>query len=200
MAAGIPYNSASVNSALPEAELMARAARVRLMIFDVDGILTDGGLLYGADGEQLKRFNVLDGHGIKQLQQSGVATAIISARKSAVVSRRAADLGIAHVQQGVHDKHSAFIQLLAQLQLDAEACGFIGDDVIDLPILSQVGFAASVPNGHREVRARVHYVTQTAGGQGAAREVCDLIMQAQNTYEAALAAYLRPTPQGSAPA
>ena len=200
MAAGIPYNSVSVNPALPEAELMARAARVRLMIFDVDGILTDGGLLYGADGEQLKRFNVLDGHGIKQLQQSGVATAIISARQSAIVSRRAADLGIAHVQQGVHDKHSAFLQLLTQLQLDADACGFIGDDVIDLPILSQVGFAVSVPNGHREVRARVHYVTQTAGGQGAAREVCDLIMQAQDTYEAALATYLRPTPQGSAPA
>lgn len=200
MTAAIPHDRVSINSTLPEAELMARAARVRLMIFDVDGILTDGGLLYGADGEQLKRFNVLDGHGIKQLQQSGVATAIISARKSAIVSRRAADLGIAHVQQGVHDKHSAFIQLLAQLQLDADACGFIGDDVIDLPILSQVGFAASVPNGHREVRARVHYVTQCSGGQGAAREVCDLIMQAQNTYDTALAAYLRPSPQGSAPA
>ena len=200
MAAGIPSNSVSANPLLPEAELMARAARVQLMIFDVDGTLTDGGLLYGADGEQLKRFNALDGHGIKQLQQSGVATAIISARKSAIVSKRAADLGIAHVEQGVHDKHSAFIQLLAQLSLAADVCGFIGDDVIDLPILSQVGFAVGVPNGHREVQARVHYVTQAGGGHGAAREVCDLIMQAQNTYEAALAGYLRPTPQGVAPA
>ena len=180
------------------ADLTARAARVRLMIFDVDGILTDGGLLYGADGEQLKRFNALDGHGIKQLQQSGVATAIISARQSAIVSRRAGDLGIAHVQQGVHDKHAAFVRLLAQLGLAPDACGFIGDDVIDLPILSQVGFAVSVPNGHPDVRSRVHYVTQASGGHGAAREICDLIMQAQNTYAATLASYLRTTPQGIA--
>lgn len=181
------------------ADLTARAARVRLMIFDVDGILTDGGLLYGADGEQLKRFNVLDGHGIKQLQQSGVATAIISARQSAIVSRRASDLGIAHVHQGVHDKHAAFIALLAHLQLTPDACGFIGDDVIDLPILSQVGFAASVPNGHPDVRSRVHYVTQAGGGQGAAREICDLIMRAQNTYDDALASYLRITPRATPP-
>ncbi|AMO93408.1 phosphatase, YrbI family [Collimonas fungivorans] len=180
------------------ADLTARAARVRLMIFDVDGILTDGGLLYGADGEQLKRFNALDGHGIKQLQQSGVATAIISARQSAIVSRRASDLGIAHVQQGVHDKHAAFVKLLEQLQLAPDACGFIGDDVIDLPILSQVGFAVSVPNGHADVRSRVHYVTQAGGGHGAAREICDLIMQAQNTYAATLASYLRTTPSGIA--
>ncbi|SFA94849.1 3-deoxy-D-manno-octulosonate 8-phosphate phosphatase (KDO 8-P phosphatase) [Collimonas sp. OK607] len=180
------------------ADLAARAARLRLMIFDVDGILTDGGLLYGADGEQLKRFNVLDGHGIKQLQQSGVATAIISARKSAIVSRRASDLGIAHVHQGVHDKHAAFAALLAQLQLTPDACGFIGDDVIDLPILSQVGFAASVPNGHPDVRSRVHYVTRAGGGHGAAREICDLIMRAQNTYADALASYLR-TPLPATP-
>nr|WP_233212678.1 HAD hydrolase family protein [Collimonas sp. PA-H2] len=166
------------------------------MIFDVDGILTDGGLLYGADGEQLKRFNALDGHGIKQLQQSGVATAIISARQSAIVSRRAGDLGIAHVQQGVHDKYAAFIKLLEQLQLSAADCGFIGDDVIDLPILSQTGFAVSVPNGHRDVRSRVHYVTQASGGHGAAREICDLIMQVQNTYDATLATYLRSNQTG----
>jgi 3-deoxy-D-manno-octulosonate 8-phosphate phosphatase (KDO 8-P phosphatase) len=172
------------------ADVIARASRVRLMIFDVDGILTDGSLHFGPDGEALKTFNVLDGHGIKLLQQSGVATAIISARQSPIVTRRATDLGIMHLQQGVHDKRAAFEQLLAECGASYEACGFIGDDVIDLPILSRVGFAASVPNGHVEVQRRVHYVTQASGGRGAAREICDLILQAQGNYEAALAPYL----------
>ncbi|MES2538142.1 MAG: HAD family hydrolase [Pseudomonadota bacterium] len=167
-----------------------KAAQLRLMIFDVDGILTDGSLHFGADGEVLKTFNVLDGHGIKLLQQSGVATAIITARQSPIVARRAADLGIAHLHQGVHDKLSAFNKLIAQTGLSASACGFIGDDVIDLPVLSRVGFSASVPQGHPEVRARVDYVTEAGGGRGAAREVCDLILRAQGNYEAALAPYL----------
>jgi 3-deoxy-D-manno-octulosonate 8-phosphate phosphatase (KDO 8-P phosphatase) len=172
------------------ANAIARAARIRLMIFDVDGVLTDGSLHYGPDGESIKTFNVLDGHGIKLLQQSGVTAAIISARKSTIVARRAADLGIAHVQQGVHDKRTAFEQLLAQTALSSEACGFVGDDVIDLPILLRVGFAASVPNAHPEVQARVHYVTKAAGGACAARELCDFILRAQGNYEAALASYL----------
>ncbi|RJF99693.1 KdsC family phosphatase [Noviherbaspirillum saxi] len=171
-------------------DTVTRAARVRLMIFDVDGILTDGSLYYGADGELIKTFNVLDGHGIKLLQQSGVATAIISARKSALVARRAADLGIQHLFQGVHDKRAAFEQLLAQTGHAKEACGFIGDDVIDLPILLRVGFAASVPNAHPEVQSRVHFVTRAQGGHGAARELCDFILRAQGNYEAALAPYL----------
>lgn len=171
-------------------EAVARAAKLRLMIFDVDGVLTDGSLHFGPDGELIKVFNVLDGHGIKLLQQSGVATAIISARQSAIVERRANDLGIRHVHQGVHDKRASFEQLLTQTAIGAEACGFIGDDVIDLPILSRVGFAASVPAGHAEVRSRVHYVTQASGGRGAVREVCDFILRAQGNYEAALAPYL----------
>lgn len=171
-------------------DAVARAARVRLMIFDVDGILTDGSLHYGPDGEVIKTFNVLDGHGIKLLQQSGVATAIISARKSEIVARRAGDLGIQHLFQGVHDKRAAFEQLLAKTGIAAGACGFIGDDVIDLPILSRIVFAASVPNAHPEVKARVHYITQAQGGRGAARELCDFIMRAQGSYEAVLASYL----------
>lgn len=167
-----------------------RAARIRLMIFDVDGILTDGSLHYGPDGELIKTFNVLDGHGIKLLQQAGVATAIISARQSALVAKRAADLGIKHLFQGVHDKRAAFEQLLAQTGIAAEETGFVGDDVIDLPILLRVGFAASVPNGHAEVRSRVHYVTQAGGGRGAARELCDFVLRAQGKYEAAIAPYL----------
>ena len=171
-------------------DAVARAARVRLMIFDVDGILTDGSLHYGPDGELIKTFNVLDGHGIKLLQQSGVATAIISARKSDIVARRAGDLGIRHLHQGVHDKRAAFEQLLSQTGIAASACGFIGDEVIDLPIRLRAGFAASVPNAHPEVRSRVHYVTHASGGRGAARELCDFILRAQGNYEAALAPYL----------
>lgn len=174
----------------------ARAAQVKLMIFDVDGVLTDGGLHFGADGEVIKRFNVLDGLGIKLLQQAGVATAIISARQSPIVLRRASDLGIAHVQQGVHDKGAAFAQLLLQTGLGAADCGFVGDDVIDLPVLLQVGFAASVPNGHPEVTSRVHYVSRAAGGHGGAREICDFVLRAQGRYAAAMAPYLtaRPAP------
>lgn len=172
------------------ADIAARAAKVRLMIFDVDGILTDGSLHFSADGEVMKTFNVLDGHGIKLLQNSGVITAIISARKSAIVLRRATDLGVTHVHQGAHDKRVIFEQLIAETGIAPDACGFVGDDVIDLPILSRVGFAASVPGGHPEVRSRVHYVTQAGGGRGAARELCDLILHAQGNYEAAIAPYL----------
>ncbi|MGV3652960.1 MAG: KdsC family phosphatase [Noviherbaspirillum sp.] len=171
-------------------QAIARAQGVRLMIFDVDGILTDGSLHFGPEGEIIKTFNVLDGHGIKLLQQAGVATAIISARSSPVVARRAADLGIAQLWQGAHDKSAAFRQLLEKNGIGQEACGFAGDDVIDLPILTRAGFAASVPNAHPEVRQRVHYVTQATGGRGAAREICDFILRAQGKYEAALAPYL----------
>ncbi len=173
-----------------DSDAVARAARIRLMIFDVDGILTDGSLHFGAEGEVIKTFNVLDGHGIKLLQQSGVAAAIVSARQSPIVARRAADLGIAQVHQGMRDKRIAFEQLMAHNNLCPAACGFAGDDIIDLPILTRAGFAASVPNGHAEVRARVHYVTQAGGGRGAAREICDFIMRAQGNYEASLAPYL----------
>ena len=169
---------------------ISRAARVRLMVFDVDGILTDGSLHYGLEGESLKTFNVHDGLGIKLLRQSGVATAIITERSSPILARRAADLAIDHVQQGAHDKKSAFEQLLAKTGVATEATGFIGDDWIDLPVLSRAGFSASVASAHPEVRARVHYVTQAAGGAGAARELCDFILRAQGNYEAALAPYL----------
>lgn len=173
-----------------DADAIARAARIRLLVLDVDGVLTDGGLHFGAEGEIMKTFNVLDGHGIKLLQQSGVSVAIISARQSPIVARRAEDLGITQIRQGVHDKRLAFEQLLLQTGVNADLCGFVGDDVIDLPVLMRVGFAASVPNGHPEVRKRVHYVAQAPGGRGAAREICDFILRAQGNYEAALAPYL----------
>jgi 3-deoxy-D-manno-octulosonate 8-phosphate phosphatase (KDO 8-P phosphatase) len=172
-----------------ELENMLRAAGVKVMIFDVDGVLTDGSLTYGADGEATKTFNVLDGLGIQLLQKTGVQTAIISARNSPIVVKRAADLGIMHVYQGIHDKRVGFAQLLAATGATAEQCGYIGDDVIDLPLLLQVGFAVTVPSGHPEVQHRAHYVTRNGGGKGAVREVCDLVMRAQGTYEQALAPY-----------
>jgi 3-deoxy-D-manno-octulosonate 8-phosphate phosphatase (KDO 8-P phosphatase) len=168
---------------------MDRAARVKVMIFDVDGVLTDGSLTYGPDGEATKTFYVLDGLGIQLLQKTGVQTAIISARRSPIVVRRAADLGINHVYQGQHDKRLAFAELLAATGITAEECGYIGDDVIDLPLFTRVGFAVTVPSGHPEVQHRAHYVTRAPVGRGAVREVCDMVMRAQGTYEQALAPY-----------
>jgi 3-deoxy-D-manno-octulosonate 8-phosphate phosphatase (KDO 8-P phosphatase) len=170
-------------------EHMQRAARVKVMIFDVDGVLTDGSLTYGPDGEATKTFFVLDGLGIQLLQKTGVQTAIISARQSPIVVTRARDLGIGHVYQGMHDKRVAFAKLLEATGATAEQCGYIGDDVIDLPLLTKVGFAVTVPSGHPEVQHRAHYVTRAAGGRGAVREVCDLVMRAQGSYEKALAPY-----------
>jgi 3-deoxy-D-manno-octulosonate 8-phosphate phosphatase (KDO 8-P phosphatase) len=119
-----------------------------------------------------------------------VRTAIISARQSPIVTRRANDLGISILLQGVEDKRSAFEKTISELQLAPEECGFMGDDVIDLPVMTRVGFAISVPNGHPEVRSRAHYVAQAHGGNGAVREVCDFILQAQGNYDLALAPYL----------
>lgn len=174
----------------PSADVRARAAQVRLMIFDVDGVLTDGSLHYGPDGEVVKVFNVLDGHGIKQIGQAGIATAIISARKSPSVAKRAADLGITHLHQGAHDKLGVLLEIIKSLSLPLSAVGFLGDDVIDLPILTRIGFAAGVPNGHPEVLKRVHYQTSASGGRGAAREVCDLLLHAQDRYDELLAKWL----------
>jgi 3-deoxy-D-manno-octulosonate 8-phosphate phosphatase (KDO 8-P phosphatase) len=170
-------------------EHMQRAARVKLMIFDVDGVLTDGSLTYNAEGEITKTFFVLDGLGIQLIQKTGVQTAIISARQSPIVNTRARDLGINHVYQGIHDKRVAFAKLLEHTGMTVEQCGYIGDDVIDLPLLTKVGFAVTVPTGHPEVQHRAHYVTKAPGGRGAVREVCDLVMRAQGTYETALAPY-----------
>lgn len=170
-------------------EHMQRAARVKVMIFDVDGVLTDGSLTYDANGEATKTFYVLDGLGIQLLQKTGVQTAIISARQSPIVVTRARDLGINHVYQGIHDKRVAFAKLLEATGATVEQCGYIGDDVIDLPLLTKVGFAVTVPTGHPEVQHRAHYVTRNPGGRGAVREVCDMVMRAQGTYEQALAPY-----------
>ena len=160
------------------------------MIFDVDGVLTDGRMQYNADGEAQKSFFVHDGLGIQLLHKMGIATAIISARLTPIVDRRAADLGITHVYQGNHDKRVTFAQFLADTGYEGHQCGFIGDDIIDLPLFSRVGFTASVANGHPEATSRADYVTSASGGLGAVREICDFILRAQGKYDAALAPYL----------
>ena len=170
-------------------EVLARIRRVKLAIFDVDGVLTDGGLHYGANGEEMKVFNTLDGHGIKMLQESGVTVAIISGRQSVALARRAGDLAVTHLSMGVHDKQQAFAELLAKLSLLPNQAAGLGDDVIDLPFLKRCGFAAAVPAAPAYVKQHVHYVTVAPGGKGAAREFCDLIMQAQGTWDAAMKKY-----------
>lgn len=171
-------------------DVLKRAKQIKLMIFDVDGVLTDGSLFYTVDGETLKRFHVHDGLGIRLLQGTGIKTAIITARQSPIVLRRANDLGISIVKQGAHDKFAAFKELLSETGITAEECGFIGDDWIDLPVLTKVGFAASVGNGRPEVTSRVHYTAKALGGNGAVREICDYIMRAQGTHDDALASFI----------
>ena len=168
-------------------DILERMRRLRLMIFDVDGVLTDGTLYFSETGAELKAFNARDGHGLKMLKESGVEIAILSARRSRAVEVRAAELGITLVEQGASDKRAAFENLIGRLRTSAAAAGYMGDDWVDLPVLARCGFAASVPEAPELVRERVHHVTRAAGGRGAAREVCELIMRAQGTLERAIA-------------
>jgi 3-deoxy-D-manno-octulosonate 8-phosphate phosphatase (KDO 8-P phosphatase) len=170
--------------------LTARIKPLRLIAFDVDGVLTDGGLYLSDSGEELKRFNSLDGHGLKLLKASGIELAIITGRTSRCVELRARNLGISRLYQGVEDKLAAMRALLSDLGLAPEAAAFMGDDVIDLPVMREVGVAFSVPDAPQCVRDRADYVSQRAGGHGAVREVCELVMSAQGTLEAQLAPYL----------
>lgn len=161
------------------ADLLARAAKIRLAVFDVDGTLTDGRLWYGEDGRETKVFHVHDGLGLKRLQTNGVQVAIISARISHPVALRAEELAITHVYQGQGDKRACLRELLDALQLAPEQAAFIGDDLPDLPPMSLAGLAVAVANAHPWVATAAHWQTTRGGGMGAAREVCDLILHAQ---------------------
>jgi 3-deoxy-D-manno-octulosonate 8-phosphate phosphatase (KDO 8-P phosphatase) len=156
---------------------------VRLAVFDVDGVMTDGTLYISRVGEMFKAFNILDGHGVKMLQEAGVQTAIISGRESEAVEYRAKELAIKHVVLGAKDKLAAFEKLRASLEVDAAACSFMGDDLPDLPVMRACGFAVSVPNGCEAVRSAAHYVTRAEGGRGAVREFCDLVLRARGARE-----------------
>ena len=157
----------------------ARARAVRLAVFDVDGVMTDGTLYIGPQGEALKAFNILDGHGVKMLQSAGVATAIISGRSSEAVTKRAGELGIRHVVQGAEDKVREFEKVRASLGLEASACAFVGDDLPDLPVMRLCGLAVAVANAVEPVKSAAHYVTRAHGGRGAVREFCELVLRAQ---------------------
>lgn len=160
-------------------DALERARRVRLVVFDVDGVLTDGRLWYGPQGEALKAFHAFDGHGVKMLQQAGLEAAILSGRHMAAVVERARELAIAHVLQGVANKRRAFDALLRRLKLKRDAAAYMGDDLVDLAVLERCGFACAPKEAPAAVRSVAHYVPSAPAGGGAAREVCEFILQAQ---------------------
>jgi len=170
--------------------LLERGKPVKLAVFDVDGILTDGRLYFLEDGSEMKAFNTLDGQGFKMLIASGVIIAIITGRESPMVERRAKALGVAHLVQGREDKRVVLEQLMAELGLSYEQVAYLGDDLPDLPAIRRVGLGMTVPNAAPFVRQHAHGVTQARGGEGAAREFCELILQAQGNLDAAYADYL----------
>lgn len=161
------------------ADVVERARKVRLMVFDVDGVLTDGSLWYGEHGEALKRFHVLDGHGLKMLTISGVTVALMTAREGPILARRAAELGLSHLYQGVRDKAKTLLSLAQKEGLALESVGYMGDDVIDLAAMQRAGLAVSVPHAPAYVAQTAHWVTHAAGGHGAVRECCDMLLASQ---------------------
>ena len=172
-------------------DLLARAAKIRLACFDVDGTLTDGGLYYAGDGIESKRFHVQDGLGLRLLEDHGVTVALITARHGEVTARRAADLNLSHVHVGVADKAATLRALREQLGLRRDEVAHMGDDLPDLPALAEAGFAVAPANAHPWVAERVHWVTPARGGEGAARQLCDLILQARGLRDAVLAGFAR---------
>jgi 3-deoxy-D-manno-octulosonate 8-phosphate phosphatase (KDO 8-P phosphatase) len=176
----------------PEVLLLAQGAGLgmKAAIFDVDGCLTDGRICIGKQGETVKAFNTLDGHGLKLLRLGGIEPLVVTGRDSAAVRRRVADLGLTHAIYGVHDKAAAATQLLSALGLAWPEVAAMGDDWPDLPLLTRAGFACAPANAHAEVKAVAHHVTQASGGHGAAREFCDLLLMAAGRYAALLQSHL----------
>ena len=171
-------------------DVLEKAAQIKLVVFDVDGVLTDGGLFFGDDGQEYKAFYSRDGLGMKLLQQTGVEIGVITARNSMVVEHRMQNLGIVNVYQGKLNKLDAFQHMLAKLAIGAKQTAYVGDDVVDLPVMQQAGLAIAVQDAHPFVKQHAHWITQHGGGRGAARDVCELIMQAQGTLDAQLNSFL----------
>ncbi|WP_137896265.1 HAD hydrolase family protein [Ramlibacter sp. 2FC] len=169
------------------AELLLKAQDIRVAFFDVDGVLTDGGLYFSEHGETLKRFNTLDGHGLKLLRQAGITPAVITGRDSKPLRVRLQALGIAHVRYGTEDKLPAAQALLNELGLDWRQAAAIGDDWPDLPVMQRCAFACAPANAHAQALALAHHVTLARGGEGAAREFCDLLLVAGGHYAGLLA-------------
>ncbi len=170
-------------------DVLNKAAAIRLVIFDVDGVLTDGRLFFDEEGREYKGFHARDGFGIKALQQAGLTVAVISGRKSKAVELRMKSLGIAHIFQGQEDKLTAFETLCRELGLEDEQIAHVGDDLPDLPLMRRVGLAIAVADAHLSILPHAHWRTSLPGGAGAAREVCDLILQAQGHSDRLLAHY-----------
>lgn len=180
-----------ITTPLPEADILTRAAKIKLIVFDVDGVLTDGSLYLTDDGQETKAFFALDGHGIKMLKRSGVELAIITGRHSQLMHHRVRNLNIEHLYQGVEDKLEAYEELVKRMGYDFDQVAAMGDDVVDLPMMRRSGLSITVPGALDRVKQYAHYITRLPGGRGAAREVCELLMRAQGTLDAQLAPYLR---------
>jgi len=168
---------------VPE-EVLDRAGAVKLVVFDVDGVLTDGSVTYGPEGGEYQTFHIRDGQGIKLLQEFGVRAAIISGRSSRALTTRARELGIEHVEAGVLDKTGAFQGIVEKCALDESQCCFVGDDLVDIPVMLRCGLSVAVADAHHTVRGVAHWVTPSTGGRGAARELCDTILYAQENFDA----------------
>jgi 3-deoxy-D-manno-octulosonate 8-phosphate phosphatase (KDO 8-P phosphatase) len=174
---------------LSPADLAARAARIELLLLDVDGVLTDGSIVYADSGEELKRFHVRDGAGLKLWRASGRRAAVVSGRSAAAVARRMAELGVAPVLQGRDDKATAFAEVLATLGLTADQTCAVGDDLADLPLLARSGLAVAVADAAPEVRAAAQFVTMTPGGRGAVREAVEWLLKLQGRWDQLIAGY-----------
>lgn len=172
------------------ADILARAEKIKLVIFDVDGVLTDGRLHFTPDGEEFKVFHVQDGFGIKLLLSQSIQVAVISGRNTVAVSKRMQKLGVTHVYQGHENKLPIFTQLLNELKVNAEQVAYVGDELIDIPIIKRVGLGIAVANAHSFVKQHANWQTHNSGGQGAVREVCDLILTAQAKLEVIYSLYL----------
>lgn len=170
-------------------DIRSKAESIRLIIFDVDGVLTDGSLFIGDDGQEYKAFNSKDGHGMVMLQETGVQIGIITGRTSEVVRIRMASLGIQHVYQGKREKLPAYNELKQALGLNDQQIAYVGDDVVDVPVMSKVGLAIAVQDAHELTKQHAHWTTPSGGGRGAAREACEMIMDAQGNLQRMLQAY-----------
>ncbi|MDG6773580.1 HAD hydrolase family protein [Thiomicrorhabdus sp. ZW0627] len=174
-------------------KLMAKAKKIKLLLLDVDGVLTNNYLYYSDDGQEHKAFYTRDGHGMVLLQKSNIDIGIITGRKSQLVANRMRDLKVKHVYQGVPDKLPTFLKLIEELGLEFDEIAYIGDDILDLPILTRIGLSVTPADGDPEVKSRVDHISEFPGGQGCVRETCELIMKSQGSWQQHMDFFLRET-------
>jgi len=167
---------------LEKKELAERASQISMLLLDVDGVLTDGRLYFGPNGESLKAFFVRDGHGLKLWHQAGFRSGIISGRKSDIVDLRGGQLGVEFVKQGYDEKQIAFEEIITEAGVSTEQCAFVGDDTLDIAVFDRVGLSVAVADAHEDVRRAADYITKAAGGRGAVREIIDILLAARSTY------------------